>query len=101
LYISPIIAVLLGFFSGFKKFWLGLIIPVITCPLIFTVIFEILSFVHYQGLPNIDPNSGDFNTVKASQVFYQYSFSMMLTGFVIGGICGFVLFCFSKERKLD
>lgn len=100
IYVSPIIAISVGLFGGFNRFWSALIVPVITCPLIFAVIFKIMSFIHYRGLPEILPHSGDFNPIKAAEQFYQYSFSMMFVGLVIGVFCSLLLYFLSKEKKM-
>jgi hypothetical protein len=98
IWLTPLLAILVGALFVRKRFWLPLVLPVILSPLLFAGVYKAFSVAY--GL-NEDPNAfGDFTTAKAAQEFYSSCFSLATTGFIIGVILALVLWFVTKPRKL-
>jgi hypothetical protein len=100
LYLSPLIGILAGFTLGLKKNLLAIILPVVSCPLVFAVVFKAVSFT--RELNGVVPDwSFDGKTPSiAAQGFLTYSLSLTVAGLVVGIITHFILLLFIKPKKL-
>jgi hypothetical protein len=99
-YFAPFIAIASGFLFGRKRFWLATIIPVLSCPLLFAVVFKAASVIREWSVGvELDSGFGDFTSAVAAQKFYSYVVSLTITGLIIGVVCSFLLLWLSKERK--
>ena len=99
---APLVAVIVGFLLGLKRFWLATIAPVVLCPLLFAAIFKTFSFVHGElsGVADTTWHFDGKNSAMVAQDFFSYTVSLAIVGLIIGGICSFLLSWLSKERKL-
>lgn len=98
IYFAPIIAIVSGFLFSLKRFWLAAIVPVILCPLLFSVVFKTFSLIQVGG-------DGDWNfdgktPTMAAQDFFLYTLTLSFVGLIIGSICSFILSRFSVNNKL-
>ena len=101
-YFATIVAVIVGFLLGLRRFWLAIVAPVVFCPLLFAAIFKAFSLVRGQ-LDNLENATWNFDgktPAMAAQEFFVYTMSLAIAGLIIGGICSFLLSWLSKERKL-
>ena len=98
---APLVAIAGGLLFGSKRFWLAVIVPVFSCPLLFAVIFKVASIVR-EGSLGVETgvDFGDFTPAVAAKDFYSYTISLVITGMIIGMICSFMMVWLSKERKL-
>lgn len=94
---APLVAIVGGLLFGLKRFWLAVIVPVFSCPLLFAVVFKTASIV--LGIET-DVGFGDFTPTVAAKTFYSYTISLVITGMIIGMICSFIMVWLSKEKKL-
>ena len=100
-YFASLVAIASSFLFGLKRFWLATIIPVLSCPLLFAVVFKAASVIReWSAGVELDAGVGDFTSAVAAQKFYSYAVSLAITGLIIGAICSFLLSWLSKERKL-
>ncbi|HEY8560406.1 MAG TPA: hypothetical protein VIL74_08505 [Pyrinomonadaceae bacterium] len=100
LYLSPLIAIIAGFALGLKKHSLAIILPVVSCPLVFAVVFKAVSLI--RELNGVVPDwKFDGKTPStAAQDFFTYSLSLTVTGLVVGVISALILSFLLKPKKL-
>lgn len=100
-WVAPLLAIGGGLLFGLKRFWLAVIVPVFSCPLLFAGIFKAASIAREWSVGvEIGADSGGFSPAVAAQGFYSYTFSLVIVGLIVGVICSFLLVWLSKERKL-
>ncbi len=98
---APLIAIVGGLVFGLRRFWLAVIIPVFSCPLLFAGVFKAASIVREWSVGvETGADFGDFTPTAAAQGFYSYTISLVIVGLIISAICSFLLSWLSKERKL-
>lgn len=86
LWVAPLVAVSVGvLFVSFRS-WLPLVLPVALSPLIFAILFTILSEAYGLNASNAINKGGDFTASKAAGQFFSYCFSLALIGTGIGGV---------------
>jgi hypothetical protein len=98
IYFAPFIAISFGIFFNFKRFWLMSVIPVVLCPLLFSIVF--ISFSLFRVDENIEWFFDGQTTTGATLSFVSYSVKLSLVGFIIGGICSYILKRFSVNDRL-
>lgn len=98
IWVAPVIAVVAGLLFGLKRIWLVVLLPVILCPLVFLVVFKLASLTQERIAPATEGTT-DFHPETAAQTFYSYTFSLALTGLIVGAVCIFLLSRFSKSGK--
>lgn len=102
IYFSPILAVICGILLSLKKQWLAAIIPVVLCPLFFSIVFKIFSIMRF-GTSQIENETWNFdgkNPAMAAQDFFFYSLNLAIVGGIIGGVSSFILYRFSRNKNL-
>jgi hypothetical protein len=100
-YFAPIAATFCGFLFGLKRFWLAIIAPIVLSPLIFACVFKAsLITREWSGVTDVGRNFDDTKSLTLAQVFFSYTFSLLIAGLIIGAACSFLLLCISKTKKL-
>lgn len=100
LYLSSLIAILAGFALGRKKYFLATILPVVSCPLVFAVVFKAVSLIRELNGVVPDWRFDGETPSTAAQGFFTYSLSLMVAGLVVGIITALILSLFLKRKKL-
>lgn len=100
-YLAPAIAILCGLLFGTKKFWLGTIAPVVSCPLVFATVFKVASLSReWSGIVDAGRNFDDTKAADVAQEFFLTMISYSVAGLIFGGVCCFLLSRMGNERKL-
>lgn len=97
IYFAPITAIFGGILLGTKKSQLAISTPVVLCPLLFSFVFFFYSEI------KADENFSWHFDGKTSEIvirdFFFYSVFLSLLGLFISGICGFILYRYSLNKK--
>lgn len=87
LFAAPLIALLGGLVSGLRRSWFALIVPVISCPLAFALVFWAVSSV----TAGADWNFDNSTPATAALDFYLYAVYLAIAGLVVGAVCALLL----------
>lgn len=98
IYFAPTVATIVGLLLSLKRFWLATIVPVILCPLLFSVVFKICSILRVGG--DATWHFDGKTPAMAGQDFFLYTITLSVIGLFIGSICSFVLSRFLVSNKL-
>lgn len=98
IYFAPVTAILCGILFGLRKFWLATAIPVVLCPLLFSAVFLVYSYIKTEE--NFGWHFDGKTSETAALDFILYTITLSFLGGIISGICSFVLIRFSKVNKL-
>ena len=101
IYFAPTVAIICGILFGLKRFWFSTIVPVVFCPLIFSLILKAFLVCGIDMSKAENTIYFDGKTIAtATQDFYLSSLNLSIFSLVIGGVCSFILSRFSIGKKL-
>jgi hypothetical protein len=93
-----ILSVLIGAYLGRYRVWLTVLVPVILSPIVFGLVYKAYSMLYLM-----EPASsyGEFGTEAAAGQFYQYCFSLVCGGILVGTpLCAIMYFIQKKITKI-
>lgn len=99
-FIAPVVATGGGLLFGRLKFWLASIIPVVLCPILFSIVYKLAFFIRQSnGISDIGRNFDGTLPEIVARNFFIYSLEVSLVGLIIGASCGFLLSRLFKVEK--